>query len=121
MKPLNHFVAALLLTSALGPALALPPATGGSHDSHHAAAAASAAPSDQSDLSEGEITRWDPRTRKVTLRHGELKNLEMPPMTMVFRVNDASLLAPLRPGDKVRFRAERQDGGYVITRMEAAR
>ena len=73
------------------------------------------------DLSEGEITRWDPRTRKVTLRHGELKNLEMPPMTMVFRVNDANMLAPFQPGDKVRFRAERQDGGYFITRMEAAR
>ena len=121
MKPLNHFVTALLLTSAPGPALAQIPATEDSHDGHHAAAAASAAPSDQSDLSEGEITRWDPRTRKVTLRHGELKNLDMPPMTMVFRVNDASLLAPLRPGDKVRFRAEQQEGGYVITRMEAAR
>ena len=121
MKPLNHFVTALLLTSALGPALAQIPATEDSHDGHHAAAAASAAPSDQSDLSEGEITRWDPRTRKVTLRHGELKNLDMPPMTMVFRVNDANMLAPFQPGDKVRFRAERQDGGYFITRMEAAR
>ena len=121
MKPLNHFVAALLLTSALGPALALPPATGGSHDSHHAAAAASAAPSDQSDLSEGEITRWDPRTGKVTLRHGEIKNLGMPPMTMVFRVTDASMLAPFKPGDKVRFRVEQRTGAYIVTRMEAAR
>ena len=42
-------------------------------------------------------------------------------MTMVFRVNDANMLAPFQPGDKVRFRAERQDGGYFITRMEAAR
>ena len=120
MKPLNHFVTALLLTSALGPALAQIPATEDSHDGHHAAAAASAAPSDQSDLSEGEITRWDPRTRKVTLRHGELKNLDMPPMTMVFRVQDASLLDGLKAGDKVRFRAERVNGTYQVTRIEKA-
>ena len=37
---------------------------------------------------------------KVTLRHGELKNLNMPPMTMVFRVQDAAQLAPLKAGDK---------------------
>ncbi|EER57615.1 conserved hypothetical protein, partial [Acidovorax delafieldii 2AN] len=73
------------------------------------------------DLSEGEITRWDPRALKVTLRHGELKNLGMPPMTMVFRVKDASVLAPFQVGDKVRFRAERQSAGYFITHIEAAR
>ena len=125
MKPLAHPVAVLLLTSVLGPALAQAPADG--HDSHHPATAPAAqdnsrgTSADQSDLSEGEITRWDPRTGKVTLRHGEIKNLGMPPMTMVFRVNDASMLTPFQPGDKVLFRVERQSGGYFVTRMEAAR
>ena len=125
MKPLAHSIAALLLTSVLGPALAQAPADG--HDSHHPATAPAAqdnsrgTSADQSDLSEGEITRWDPRTLKVTLRHGEIKNLGMPPMTMVFRVNDASMLTPFQTGDKVRFRAEQRAGAYIVTRMEAAR
>ena len=121
---------ALMLAGAMGPALAQAAASADGHDSHHPATTAATpaaqgtpgnAPADQSELSEGEITRWDARTLKVTLRHGEIKNLGMPPMTMVFRVNDANMLAPFQPGDKVRFRAERQDGGYFITRMEAAR
>lgn len=130
MKPFAHPVFALLLASALGPALAQAPASTDGHDSHHPAAAPAApaaqeAPgstsADQSELTEGEITRWDPRTLKVTIRHGEIKNLGMPPMTMVFRVNDASMLAPFQPGDKVRFQVVRQSTGYFITRIEAAR
>lgn len=121
---------ALMLAGAMGPALAQAAASADGHDSHHPATTAATpaaqgtpgnAPADQSELSEGEITRWDARTLKVTLRHGEIKNLGMPPMTMVFRVNDASMLAPFRPGDKVRFRVEQKSTGYFITRMETAR
>ena len=75
---------------------------------------------DPTALSEGEITRWDARTLRVTLRHGEIKNLEMPPMTMVFRVQDAGVLGDLKTGDKVRFRAEQVSGAYHVTRIEKA-
>ncbi|MBP8204584.1 MAG: copper-binding protein, partial [Giesbergeria sp.] len=68
----------------------------------------------------GEITRWDPRTLKVTLRHREIKNLGMPPMTMVFRVPDAGMVGGLQPGAKVLFRAEQVNGAYVLTRLQAA-
>ena len=114
-------LAASLLVLGTGSALAQAPAAAAadSHSSHHPAAAASPAP--QAELSEGEITRWDPRTLRLTLKHGEIKNLEMPPMTMVFRVTDASMLAPFKPGDKVRFRVEQRTGAYIVTRMEAAR
>jgi Cu/Ag efflux protein CusF len=71
-------------------------------------------------LSDGEITRWDPRTLRVTLRHGEIKNLEMPPMTMVFRVQDASIMGNLKPGDKVRFHAEQVNGAYHVKQIEKA-
>ena len=117
----------LLLAGALGPALAQTPAD--THDSHHASEPAAAAtpaqgaPSEAaatSDLSEGEITRWDPSTLKLSLRHGEIKNLGMPPMAMVFRVKDASVVGTFQPGDKVRFRAERANGAYTVTRLEAA-
>lgn len=90
--------------------------TADSHSAHHPAAA-NAQPAD---LSEGEVTRVDVAALKVTLRHGELKNLNMPPMTMVFRVQDAAQLAPLKAGDKVRFRAEQVKGAYYATRIEKA-
>ena len=133
-------IAALLLAGLLGQAaaqsLASPPADSHAHDHHSAAAptlpapapaAASAthgtptsAPAAPSELSEGEITRWDPRTLKVTLRHREIKNLGMPPMTMVFRVPDAGMVGGLQPGAKVLFRAEQVNGAYVLTRLQAA-
>lgn len=83
---------------------------------------AASAPGDAeaADLSEGEIVRWDPRTLRVTLRHGEIRNLGMPPMTMVFRVQDASVLGSLQPGDKVRFRAVQLGGAYQVAHIEKA-
>ena len=48
----------------------------------------------------------------------DIKNLNMPGMTMVFRVQEPALLEPLRAGDKVRFRAEQIRGAYVVTRIE---
>ena len=130
MKALVSPLLALMLTGATGSALAQAQAPADAHDSHHASEPATVTSPPRAagnqdaavnELSQGEIIRWDPRTLKVTLRHGEIKNLGMPPMTMVFRVNDASMLAPFRSGDTVRFRVERQAAGYVITRMEAAR
>lgn len=117
MKFLSIPLTACLITLGAGSALAQAPATAASdsHSSHHATASAQ-----PGELSEGEITRWDPRTLRVTLRHGEIKNLDMPPMTMVFRVSDASVLGNLQPGDKVRFRAEQVSGTYQVTRIEKA-
>ena len=113
-------VAASLLLLGTGTAWAQAPAAAASdsHSSHHTEA--TAAPAPQADLSEGEITRWDPRTLRVTLKHGEIKNLEMPPMTMVFRVADTSVVGDLKPGDKVRFRAEQISGAYHVQRIEKA-
>ena len=127
MKALAQSIATVLLWGALGSALAQPAAPADGHDSHHSAAPGAAAPqsapastqTDPSDLSEGEITRWDPRTLKVTLRHREIKNLGMPPMTMVFRVPDAGMVGGLQPGAKVLFRAEQVNGAYVLTRLQA--
>ena len=113
-------LAASLLVLGTGSALAQAPAAAAadSHSSHHPAAAASTTP--QAELSEGEITRWDPRTLRLTLKHGEIKNLEMPPMTMVFRVADAGVVGDLKPGDKVRFRAEQISGAYHVQRIDKA-
>lgn len=75
----------------------------------------------QSDLTDGEVRKVDKAAGKITLRHGEIRNLNMPPMTMVFGVKDRTLLDRVKPGDAVRFGAAEEGGAYVITTIEARR
>jgi Cu(I)/Ag(I) efflux system protein CusF len=74
-----------------------------------------------SDMTEGEVRKVDMDARKITLKHGPIKNLDMPGMTMVFQVKDAALLDKVKAGDKVRFSAEQQQGAIVVTAIEAAK
>ena len=67
---------------------------------------------------EGEVRRIDSSAAKITLKHGDIKNLDMPPMTMVFRVKDPSLLARVKTGDRVRFTADKVDGDYTVLSLE---
>lgn len=111
----------LALAAALIPAWACAQATAHDHAAHGAQSAETAPAAVSQDLSEGEVTRWDARTSKVTLRHGELKNLGMPPMTMVFQLRVAAPEPALKAGDKVRFRAEQDQGAFVVTQLEVLR
>jgi Cu(I)/Ag(I) efflux system periplasmic protein CusF len=72
-------------------------------------------------LTEGEVRKVDKDAGKLTLRHGRIENLDMPPMTMVFRAAEPKLLDGLKEGDKVRFAADRVNGAITVTRIEAAR
>lgn len=67
---------------------------------------------------EGEVRKVDKATGKITLKHGEIKNLDMPPMTMVFAARDKALLEKVKAGDKVRFSAESVNGQLVVTELE---
>ena len=69
---------------------------------------------------DGEVTRIDAAQSKITLRHGEIRNLDMPPMTMVFRVADGKMLEGLTVGDRVRFSADRIGGTYTVTSLVKA-
>ena len=71
-------------------------------------------------LSEGEIRKVDKPAGKLTIKHGHLVNLDMPAMTMVFRVQDPAMLDKVKPGDKVRFRAENLKGAMTVTILEPA-
>ncbi|MFM9434166.1 Cu(I)/Ag(I) efflux system periplasmic protein CusF [Janthinobacterium sp. CG_23.3] len=71
--------------------------------------------------SEGEVRKVDKEAGKMTIRHGELKNLGMPPMTMVFRAADPGMLERVKPGDKVSFVAQKVDGAITVTDIEVAR
>ena len=66
-------------------------------------------------MTEGEIRKIDKENKKLTIKHGEIKNLEMPAMTMVFQVKDPAMLDAVKQGDKVQFRAERSGGAIVVT------
>ncbi len=93
------------------------------HSAHHPAAVAQAkdaSTASDADQSDGEVRRIDKAAGKITLRHGELRNLDMPPMTMVFQVKDAALLEGLNTGDKVKFRAVKEGGQFRVTEIKPA-
>ena len=69
---------------------------------------------------EGEVRKIDHAQGKLTIKHGEIKNLDMPPMTMVFQVKDAAMLDQLKVGDKIRFVVEKAASGYVVTAIQPA-
>lgn len=73
------------------------------------------------EMADGEIRKVDKGAQKITIKHGPLATLDMPPMTMVFRVKDPTFLDKVKPGDKVKFEAEKIGGAFTVTRIERAR
>lgn len=110
MKTTAHAIVLSLLLA--GPAVAQHKAD--DHGAHHAGPAATA-PADPADMTDGEVRKIDREAGKLTLRHGEIRNLDMPGMTMVFQVKELALLDKVKVGDKVKFRAEKSDGRYLVT------
>lgn len=115
----NLFIALTLLSPAL-------PSLAQNHE-HHATPAVTAAATATSATTAGglplvnaEVRRVDAGAGKVTLKHGDIPNLDMPPMTMVFQVQDPAQLVPLKVGDKVRFSADKVLGAYTVIRLERA-
>ena len=106
MKLAHAFIAAVLAAGSL--------AAG----AQTAAAPAATASAPQSD---GEVRKVDKDAGKLTLKHGEIKNLDMPGMTMVFQVKEPALLDKVKVGDKVKFRAEKSGSSYVVTVIEPAK
>jgi Cu(I)/Ag(I) efflux system protein CusF len=81
-----------------------------------------AAAMDMSDaMTAGEVRKVDKETRKITLKHGDIKNLDMPGMTMVFQVKDLAMLDNVKAGDRVLFRAEKSGGALVVTDLQPAK
>ncbi|MDO9312966.1 MAG: copper-binding protein [Burkholderiaceae bacterium] len=79
------------------------------------------AQADAADLTDGEVRKIDREAGKVTLKHGDIRNLDMPGMTMVFAVKDKSMLDSLKAGDKVKFKAIDDRGKLTITEIDAVR
>jgi len=69
-------------------------------------------------MADGEVRKVDKDAGKITMKHGPIPNLDMPGMTMVFRVKDAAMLEQVKAGDKVRFAAEKVGGQFTVTQIE---
>ncbi len=67
---------------------------------------------------DGEVRKVDKVAKKITLKHGEIRSLEMPGMTMMYQVRDAAILDKVKTGDKVRFMAEKSGGVVVVTAIQ---
>jgi Cu(I)/Ag(I) efflux system protein CusF len=89
---------------------------------NHAAHASSGSAGAENDaaLTQGEIRKVDKEAKKITIRHGALENLGMPAMTMVFQAKDPAMIDTVKAGDKVKFSAAKEDGAFVVTRLEIA-
>ena len=83
-----------------------------------APAASGAMPISAGAMTDGEVRKVDKENKKITLKHGEIKNLEMPGMTMVFQVKNPEMLDMFKPGDKVMFKAEKANGALVVTEIQ---
>lgn len=70
------------------------------------------------DMAEGEIRKISKDTGKLTIKHGAIKNLDMPPMTMTFNAKDPAMLDNIAVGDKVRFTVIDKDGKMTVTELQ---
>jgi len=105
MKTFKHILAACVIAAAL-PALGYAQST---------VAQASAAPE-----TSGVVKKVNLDQGKVTITHGPLVNLDMPAMTMVFRVADPQMLETVKVGDNIKFTAEKVNGAFTVIRVKQA-
>ena len=105
-------LAALWANNALAQATMEPAKTGAANTDPAVAVA---------DMSDGEVRKIDKDSKKITLKHGDIKNLDMPGMTMVFQVKDAAMLDSVKPGDKVKFKAEKSGSAFMLTALQVIR
>ena len=74
-----------------------------------------------SQMTEGVVQKIDHERSRITIQHGEIINLGMPPMTMVFLVRNDALLQKVQPGDAVKFTAIDEGGKLIVTDLQSTR
>ena len=92
------------------------PALAQGHAAHGAPAGAKT-----TGTAEGEVRRIDAAGQKLVIRHGDIKGMDMPAMTMAFLVKDAKMLDGLKPGDRIRFSVEQSGADLVVTKIDKAK
>ncbi len=69
-------------------------------------------------MTDGEVKKVDAAAGKVTIKHGEIKHLDMPGMTMVFTAKDKALLNNIKPGDMIKFMVVNEGGKMLLTDVQ---
>ncbi|MBL0144271.1 MAG: copper-binding protein [Betaproteobacteria bacterium] len=88
---------------------------------HHATPPTSSSHANEPTATDGVVQKIDKDAGKITLKHGEIKNIGMPPMTMTFPVKERALLDTLTPGAKVTFFVQQTgSGAMMVTAIEKA-
>lgn len=99
----------------LSPAAAMAQSDHAHHGSHGTTQTATPAASDHS---EGTVRKVDKTAGKITIAHGPLPRLDMPPMTMAFAVADAAMLEQVKAGDSIRFIADKVGSTFTVVELE---
>ena len=108
----------LLATWAVLLAAPLSAQTSSDHTAHHPDPTATKGTAPMND---GEVRKVDKSAGRVTIKHGPLVNLDMPSMTMVFRVKDPAMLDQVKEGDKIKFSADRIDAAITVTEIQVTK
>lgn len=113
---MNRFMQ-LTLASVLGLAALTAAHADNGQGAKHGAAATSA----EADMTDGEVKKVDKDVGKVTIKHGPIVNLDMPNMTMVFRVKDPVMLTQVKEGDKIKFAVDKVNGAFTVVKLETVK
>lgn len=113
MKKLLTFLLATMLSAVGASAMA---DSGKGHG--HGAASAKAADAASTAMTVGEVRKVDKDAGKITIKHEPLAKLDMPAMTMVFRVKDPAMLDQVKSGDKIKFEADKVGGAFTVVKLE---
>jgi Cu(I)/Ag(I) efflux system periplasmic protein CusF len=115
MKIIHAFIPALALAVATLAAQAQTPAAPAQTDAMKTSSGPDAS------MADGEVRKIDKDAGKLTIKHGEIKSLDMPPMTMVFQIKDKAMLDSVKAGDKIRFKAVNEGGKMLVTELQPVR
>lgn len=89
-----------------------------------AAVLSTAAPAEEGKslpMTNGEVTKVDESAGKMTIKHEVITNLDMGAMTMVFKASDPAMLKDVKPGEKIKFSADKVNGQLTVMKVEKAK
>ena len=112
MKPINSLLAASAI--ALSSLLTVTALAQAAADQDGMEMTAETAPG----MTEGEVRKIDKSAGKLTIKHGEIKHMDMPGMTMVFVAKDKSMLDKIKAGDKISFMVIKENGKLTVTDIQ---
>ncbi len=113
--------AAVIATSAVLASAAATPVAAHAHPAPVKAESSATAQAPKPEMVDAEVKKIDVDAKKITLKHAEIKSLDMPGMTMVFQVKEAKLLEGVKVGDKIKVSVEQSKSAYVVTSIEASK